>query len=66
MELMLNKTEHNYSLALELAEVTELLEIVNTKLNLTEDEDLIESLIYEELSLKARYRHILKEARQKK
>ncbi len=66
MELLINKNEQNYSLALELAEVTELLGAVNTKLNLTDDEDLIEALIYEELSLKARYRHILKEARKNK
>lgn len=51
------------ALSEELAEITQQIENVNRKIDLTEDEDLLDALIYEELSLKARFRQILKEAK---
>lgn len=41
------------------------LEAVGQKYNLTNDEDLIDSLIYQELALKARYSYLLRQAREK-
>ncbi|MBE6838527.1 MAG: hypothetical protein E7507_03145 [Ruminococcus sp.] len=51
------------ALSEELAKITQQIENVNRKIDLTEDEDLLDALIYEELSLKARFRQILKEAK---
>ena len=44
--------------------VTEQLEAVAQKYNLTHDSDLIDSLIYQELALKARYSYLLRQAKE--
>ncbi len=50
-------------LSAELAEITQQIENVNRKIDLTDDGDLLDALIYEELSLRARFRQVLKEAK---
>lgn len=57
------KNKFSAQLISDISLVSEQLKDINEKYNLTSDNDLIESLIYEELSLKARYGYLLRLAK---
>ncbi len=54
----------NQKLIDDIRQVTERLENLQTTYDLAEDGELIESLIYEELALKAKYAWLLKKAKE--
>ena len=58
--------EYNKSLINDIEEVKRLLESVNTRFNMFSDVKLIESTIYEEHALRARYAYLLELARERK
>ncbi|MEG0615517.1 MAG: DUF2508 family protein [Oscillospiraceae bacterium] len=57
--------KNSASLIEDINAVSQELRELNTKYNLASDENLIESLIYQELSLKSRYSYLLNEAKRR-
>lgn len=57
------QSEFSAKLISDIEEVSNALNNINSKYNLTNDSDLIDSLIYQELSLRARYSYLLRLAR---
>ena len=65
MSLMVGKREETYTgLSESIAEVVRLLQLCRQRFNLALDEELLEAAIYEENALLARYRYLLRLARE--
>ena len=64
---MLKKTENNEKdeLLNEMEYLKELIEKNEQVFNITTDEDLIDAVIYEQISLRHRFAHLLKTAKEK-
>jgi len=64
---MLKKTENNEKdeLLNEMERLKELIEKNEQVFNITTDEDLIDAVIYEQISLRHRFAHLLKTAKEK-
>jgi hypothetical protein len=56
--------ELSNKIASEMEEILSQIKATETKYNLTSDSDLIDALIYEELSLRARYSYLLRLAKE--
>lgn len=60
-----NNIEQNKNFIDDIEEIKKRLDAVHQRYNLTSDNDLLDSLIYEEKSLLSRYEYLIKTAKQK-